>query len=462
MKILLVEPRISSKMVGYTRMIRPEPLALEFIAASVPEHDVRILDLRVDEKPLEKELADFQPDVMGVTGYTTDVPSMRELMRQAKALDPDIITVAGGYHASLLPEDFDLPYVDVLAIGEGENTFRDLVSALDSRQDLAKVPGLRYRKDGVQVATPRRKLSHNLDELPLAARSLTDRYRSRYHFHFWENPYLVETTRGCPYRCNFCSVWVFHNMRSRHRSAECVVNELKSLSGKTRMICFVDDELFQNPKRAERIADLLKAEGDLGFQYWAQVRADDVAKWPHIAEKWRDVGLNSVLVGLEKINDEGLASVNKKTSTQINEKAIHILQDNLGIDIWGAFIVDPSWTKFDFDNLIDYVRSRKIAFPSFTVLTPLPGTQLFAEKVNELITRNYEIFDLLHTVLPTKLPLDEFYANMARLYESTTLGWRDLLNRVKEGRIPRSSLERVRELLKDVTNPEAYLRSAHT
>lgn len=91
------------------------------------------------------------------------------------------------------------------------------------------------------------------------------------------------------------------------------------------------------------------------------------------------------------------------------------------------------------------------------VLTPLPGTEFFREKINELTTRNYELFDFLHSVLPTRLPTREFYENMAQLYASTTMSLSELKGRVRAGRIQVSALKRVKNLLVDLTNPQAYL-----
>lgn len=463
MRLLLVEPPIGSKMVGYTHLVRPEPLALEYVAAALRRagHDVALLDNRVDPTPIEDAIARFDPAMVGTTGYTTDVPAQRDLLRRVKALDRGIYTIAGGYHATLCPQDFDDDFVDFLCVGEGEETIVELVAALErGAHDLTAIPGLVIRQDGRQVKTPHRERHKVLDAMPLPARDLVDRYRDRYHFHFWENPYLVETQRGCAYRCNFCSVWVFHEMGVLYRTPEAVVNELKDLAGKTEMIIFVDDEFFQNPKRAERIADLIKAEG-LQFRYWAQVRADDITRWPHLAAKWREVGMESVLIGVEKISDEELSDVNKRTTVAMNDAAIRYLQDDLGIDIWGSLIVDPSWTEREFDSLIEYVRSRRIAFPNFTVLTPLPGTVLYEEQRDHLAFTNYELFDLMHAVTPTRLPLERFYENMARLYRSTTMGRKELLARVRSGRIPVSSLKRIGDLLRDVTDPSAYLRSSH-
>jgi len=454
MKVLLVQPGQSQGSVGFRKLAKPEPLALEILAASLlDEHEVRIADLRVDPD-LKRALRDFQPDVVGVTGYTVDVLDMLWICQQVKEESPHITTVVGGYHATLCPQDFNCAWVDVIVAGEGEETFPELVRALEGGEDLRTIPGLVLRDDGEQVATAPRPLLTDLDASPLPARELTAAYRDQYHFQFWPSHAAMETARGCPYRCKFCSVWVFHRKRCRSKSPERVLAELRTLTGD--IICFVDDNFFQRLPRAERIADMIRGEG-LKFKYWIQARSDSIVRRPDLIEKWASIGLSTALVGFEKYREDELDDLNKRSSVRANEEAAHILRAN-GVDIWGAFIVDPQWERPDFDALIEYVRRLKISFPQFTVLTPLPGTDFFREKFQELTTRNYELFDFLHSVLPTRLPIQEFYENMARLYASTTMSLSDLKERIRTGRIQVASLRRVKDLLAEVTNPESYMR----
>ncbi|MBC7250847.1 MAG: cobalamin B12-binding domain-containing protein [Anaerolineae bacterium] len=454
MKVLLVQPGESKSLVGFRKLARPEPLALEILAAVLlDEHEVRIADLRVDPD-LKRALRDFQPDVVGVTGYTVDVPNMLHICQQVKEEAPEITTVVGGYHATLCPQDFNCHWVDVIVVGEGEETLAELVRALEKGEDLHKVPGLILREDGAQVATGTRPLLTDLDSSPPPARELTAAYRDQYHFQFWPSHAAMETARGCPYRCKFCSVWVFHRKRCRFKSPERVLEELRTLVGD--IICFVDDNFFQRLPRAERIADMIRSEG-LKFKYWIQARSDSIVRRPDLVEKWASIGLSTVLVGFEKYREEELDDLDKRSSVRTNEEAARILRAN-GVDIWGAFIVDPQWDRPDFDALIEYVRRLKISFPQFTVLTPLPGTEFFREKLQELTTRNYELFDFLHSVLPTRLPLQEFYENMARLYASTTMSLSDLKERIRTGRLQVASLRRVKDLLSELTNPESYLQ----
>lgn len=454
MKILLVQPDVSKRAVGFTSLVRPEPLALEIVAASVPRHEVVILDLRVDPTPLVNVLESFRPQIVGITGYTTDVPRMLEICSEVKAFDPAIVMVAGGHHVTVVPEDFDTAAVDFLVLGEGETTFPELIACLDARDSVDKVAGIRYRYEGRPVETMRRPLAKDLDALPLPARHLTNHYRKDYHFHFWDNPYMVETARGCPFRCSFCSVWVFNRGRYRTHRPERVIEDLKRMN--TDTVCFVDDIFMETPSYSQRLAELIKREG-LHMRYWSQLRSDNIVKRPHLIEQWAQVGLHTALVGFEKFRQDELDDVNKHNTVENNEIAMDILHQH-DVDMWGAFIIDPKYVKEDFDALIEYVRSKHITFPQFTIITPLPGTQFFKDKFDELITRNYEVFDLLHTVLPTKLPIEEFYENMARLYASTTMGWGELKRRIRAGTIPRSALERIRGLLADVTDPKMYLR----
>ena len=194
-----------------------------------------------------------------------------------------------------------------------------------------------------------------------------------------------------------------------------------------------------------------------------QARSDSIVRRPELIERWARIGLSTVLVGFEKFREEELTDLRKRSSVKTNEEAARILRAN-GVDIWGAFIVDPTWSRSDFDDLIEYVRRLKISFPQFSVLTPLPGTEFFREKLGELTTRNYELFDFLHSVLPTRLPARQFYGEMARLYSSTTMSFSDLKQRIRSGHIQVAGLRRIKNLLSEVTNPEAYLRGleAHT
>ena len=256
-----------------------------------------------------------------------------------------------------------------------------------------------------------------MDRLPLPRRDLTAACRKDYFFLFDQPDSSIVTGRGCPYRCNFCSVWEFYGGRTRQMSPLRVMEEIVVVT--TDHITFVDDNFLMNYKRESSIADLIRAHG-IRKRYSMECRTDSIAKHPELVTRWVDVGLYAVLLGLEG-SDTTLKSVNKKNSLKVNDEAIRILKDN-GVIIWGAFIVDPQWDEDDFKRLREYVDAKEITHTQFTVLTPLPGTELYRQHHSELLTYDYTCYDTLHAVTPTKLPREQFYELYASLYKQDRPG----------------------------------------
>jgi radical SAM superfamily enzyme YgiQ (UPF0313 family) len=188
----------------------------------------------------------------------------------------------------------------------------------------------------------------------------------------------------------------------------------------TDHITIVDDNFLMNRRREDTIADLIRTEG-IRKRFSMECRTDSIVRHPELVAKWVDTGLYAVLLGLEGGSDETLENVNKSCSIDTNNRAIEILHD-LGVIIWGAFIVDPDWTDDDFQRLRDYVSAKEITHTQFTVLTPLPGTQLYRDRRDDLVTDDYSCFDTLHAVLPTRLPRERFYQNFADLYRQRSVG----------------------------------------
>ena len=464
MKILLVQPPPPPDYIGFRRTALPEPLALETIAAVVrAHHDVRILDMRFDPD-LTKALADFEPDLVGVTCLTTEVYSAQDVLKQVKEQRPETFTLAGGLHASLIPQDFQVAYVDAIIIGEGELTFQDLVAALDHAKGrpgeaLAQVDGLAWRRgapgggDGEWVFNKDRTLVASLDTLPVPARDLVSQWSKNYYFLF-ESPHtLVSTSRGCPFRCNFCSVWKFYHKKCRYMSAERVVDELPTLP--TTSVSFVDDNFLANVPRAFKIVELIKQRGVKMTYYGMQARTDTISKHPDLLAAWREIGLETVLIGFEGATQAQLDAVSKGATIEQNERAMDIL-NNLHIHMWGAFIVDPAFTKEDFKALKTYRETQGVIYPQFTILTPLPGTDLYAEKYNELVTHDYRLFDALHAVLPTRLPREEFYKEFAALYRpdnpSLIYDW------ISSGRLTIERARQASKILMELGKPENFLQ----
>jgi radical SAM superfamily enzyme YgiQ (UPF0313 family) len=450
-KILLIQPEWNTGGIGFRLAAMPEPLHLEILAATVADHDCRILDMRLDAD-LWGMLQRFTPDVVAVTALTTEVYAARDVLRAVREFSPDIFTVIGGHHCTLMPEDFFLPKVDAIALGEGEAVFPELIDALEQNNSLADVPNLIWQgKDGGFVRNSRTRPAIDMNRVPLPRRDLVADYADEYFFLFDKPDASVATGRGCPYRCNFCSVHEFYQGRTCQMSAQRVLDEIRHVPN--HHITFVDDNFLMNHRREKTIAELIAAEG-IEKRFSMECRTDSIVRHPELVEQWVGQGLYAVLLGLEGASDDSLTNVNKANEIATNDEAIRILQAN-GVIIWGAFIVDPQWTAEDFERLRDYVNAREITHTQFTVLTPLVGTDLYRRRYNELLTHDYRCYDTLHAVTPTRLPREEFYQRFANLYKQVDLGpYYDL---VSEGKLTVADVRRGKQMLDAMSQWESYL-----
>jgi len=422
MKILLIQPS-QDRGLGFRSLAVVEPLGLETIAGSLLEHQVRILDLRL-ENHLPKILQDFEPDFCGINcSFTIDVYQTQEIAAVIKAWNTRVPVFIGGHHASLSPEDFCTPHIDGVVIGEGERAIRELAEVLQSGGDLKSIPGMVLNEPAGPHFTVERPMIDNLDELPMPARHLTRLYRQNYYLGFQKPFSIMETARGCPYQCDFCSVWKFFNGKCRMKSPERVLQEVQTI--REKFIFLADDNFLLSVPRAKRIAQLL-IENRIKKHFMFQGRSDSIVQHPEIIPLLRKAGFWKVYIGFEKIDEEALDQLNKHNSVQNNEEALKILRAH-GMEVIASFIIDPSFQKQDFQRLRQYILDRKLYSPSITILTPLPGTDLFARVKEKLVTTNYELFDYVHAVLPTKLKLADFYREFTELYKTgyawSQIGW---------------------------------------
>jgi hopanoid C-3 methylase len=254
----------------------------------------------------------------------------------------------------------------------------------------------------------------DLDELPFPDRSLTAAHRQDY-FSEWFKPLAsVRTSLGCTARCNFCALWAITGGKYLRRSPESVVDELRSVAEPNVFFC--DDESMLDARRMSRLADLIVAAG-IRKNYFLYGRVDTIVLHPDLFAKWAKIGLAQVFVGMEDYSDARLDAMHKGITSAQQAEAVRIL-DDLGIMMYASYMVDPAYTREDFARLLAHVRRMKHRYATFTVLTPLPGTGLYAEREGELLSRKPELFDMIHALLPTKLPLKDFYVEYARLWEN--------------------------------------------
>lgn len=411
MNILLIYSEVDSLSITPRSLINIEPLGLEYLAGNLNDHDVTILDMKV-ERNLEQKLVKNKPDIVGMTGTAVHHLPILAVLHQVKLYYPDTVTVVGGTHATLVPGDFYSPSVDVIIPGQHPEIFQALVEAVEQRKSLEKVPGLIIRSEIGWHSTAPVAVPSNLNHLPIPRRDLTAPYRHRYQHLMWRPVGLMVTSVGCPHACRFCPCPVLTGRKVLRRSPERVLEELSQIP--EPYVYIGDDNLFFDHRHAHRIADMIKREG-LKKQYYVLSRADDIVKHPHLIEKWKDIGLKKVFIGLESPSDNEIKALNKRATVEGNNRAIEILHANR-IDPLGAFVIHPNYTKDDFNRILDYMDRMGIYYFEFTILTAFPGTPFYKEEKNRLISKDTRLFDLAHSLFPTRLPIKKFYREFHRLH----------------------------------------------
>lgn len=441
-KILLIWPDSLNEVLGWGSLgAVAEPLALEYLAAAVTSlgHEVRILDLRLHPQALDSQLLAFQPDLVGVTAYSMHVRRALSVCQRAKALLPNCRTIVGGHHATFLPEDFFSPAVDWVVSGEGCAALSQISQALAQNRTPDAEPGLWTRTESGGYERPMAPIAnskHLLDSLPQPRRDLVPADRPRYFIDWMRPVAMLRTALGCPYRCTFCSIWKAVDGRYLVRSAEGVVKELQGIE--EDWVFMVDDEAFINERRMLELAAAIQHSG-IRKRYFTYCRIDTLLKNRRAVAAWREIGLERLFIGIDAISAEELDNYNKKCAIDQIEEGLSLAK-SMGIEVFAQFVVHPNYTRHMFKRLIRFIEHHEVKYPSFTVLTPLPGTELLADfsRVTQMQDHgrpNWDLFDCQNAVTATTLPLAEFkaeYRNLYKVFKGAYSQYREHSHRVSE------------------------------
>src|SRR6056297_188995 len=421
MRILLINPpncgrSIPEERYGITsikKIFRSEPLALEALAGNLYDHEVRIVDLKVEPDALESALVSFAPDLVGFTAVTCEAQMVLKIATTVKELSAAMVVV-GGVHASCQPEFFNQSQVDFVVVGLGKLSLRELVKELEKGNQQPQIPGIAKTNPGGSLPLiPRIYSNADLADLVPPRYDLVDHYRPHYTLENLNIPLgLVSSAVGCPYDCHFCCISPITGGHYLTADIDSVIRDIKLLDT-VPVIRLVDANSFGNPVAALELAEAIAAAG-INKQYFADVRADLVVRRPDLIKRWKEVGLRAVVIGFEEIDNRALRQMNKEAEAEKNRQAIEILH-RFGVTIIGDFIISPDYREEQFDQLGAYVREQAIELPIYTVLTPLPGTVLHEQLAPRITNHDLDYYTLTNAVIPTHLDEELFYQRYAAL-----------------------------------------------
>jgi radical SAM superfamily enzyme YgiQ (UPF0313 family) len=461
MDILLLRPVPGNERFGLGPFFRIEPLGMEYIAAALEAegHRVSLADLRFSGS-LEHLVRRVRPALVGIAAmHALETDEVLALAADVRRLSPQVPIVVGGHTAAACPGPFLAAGVNAVVLDDGERALPLVCAAIERGVPLTQVPGLALPDgDGGDVRTAGETGSLELDDVPLPARHHVDRWRKQYACLAHRPAWLIETARGCPFRCSFCSIWQLHARAVRERSIDSVCRDFASVGDHV----FVADDLFwHRPSRSLELARELARRGVRKRWILVQSRADLVARHPELLEAWRSLARDfDIFFGLEAATNEGLHGLMKDATVDHTVQGVEVAR-RLGYGVTGNFVIDPAWGEGDFERLWGFVERHRLFQAGFTILTPLPGTAYFDEMRPKLRARRWSHFDMHHVLWEPALGPERFFELYCETWRRSVLnlrGRKSLWRWMREVD-PRNALFLLRALRRTqrMMNPAHYL-----
>lgn len=411
-EVLLIIPELpssswlNSSVAGVT-----QPLGAAYLASYLRKggFTVSIIDNCVERLPpgrLAERAAKLKPLLIGLTSTTTNFNNMLRLAAALKSRLPGVPLVAGGQHASALPEHtLNSGPFDAVAVGEGEETLLELALKFAEGASPEGVKGAYYRAGGKIRSNPPRPLIADLDRLPLPAYDLLPMaaYHPSLSRRFTSGPSgSLLTARGCAYNCSFCSKSVF-SKSIRLRSPGSVIAEarlLKEKYGATELIVW-DDAFTTDPERALEIARGFRKATGLPWSCYTRTDHASDALYAEFAA----CGCREMLFGAESGCDAVLAGVSKQITSRDTENAVALARKH-GISSFCSVILGlPGDTRATIEETVDFFVRINPDYAAFCVLVPFPGSELFELAVKKgLLSPAGADWDAFVTIFSSKLP----------------------------------------------------------
>ena len=382
MKIVLISNPVSHK---HKPDFPPSGIAYLGAAAHRRGHEVLLIDGGLDSMiRIIDKVRNANPDIVGVTCWTIDRKMVWKLCELLKKTAPNTTLVLGGPHATLFPEHiFKKTHASVVVMGEGENTFAELIEALENGNDLKNIAGLALRNpDGSVFYTPGRAPIQNIDTIPYPYYEGFDNFSFSQYNGFKLLPgqtAAVISSRGCVFDCNYCSSVRFWGRQWRPRAAQNVLNEIEWLIDRhnIRSTYFFDDNFTVNRERAIDICNgIISRQWKLKWACCSHVKTVN----KELLEVMKASGCVAIDFGVESGSNKILENINQKQTSLDIEKAFDLVH-KAGISPRAYLMVgSPGEDVATIDQTVQLIsRIKPASSTGASLLWLLPGTKIYED-----------------------------------------------------------------------------------
>jgi len=393
MNVLLINPPAENLVKTFApdslteEMGMYPPMGLLYIAAAAREaHGDRfqfeVLDTQMERMgypQIREALEKKNPDVVGISCMTFLLIDALKVVRIVRDVHPEARIVIGGAHPTIFPAEMAAqPEIDFVVVGEGEKVFSDLLAALADKKDPGGIPGLGFKKNGKVVVNPREAFIQDLDNLPYPARDLIP--SEKYYNVLGESRVVMTsllTTRGCPFKCIFCTNK--DGKVCRMRSPENVVREIEECYARgITDFDIIDDTFTINIKRAKTIARLIIDKG-LKITMDLRARVDTVDQ--EVLDLLAEAGCTRIRFGVESGNPRVLENLMKGITLDQIRKAYKMAK-KAGIFTFAYFMLgSPGETEKEVWESLKLAKEINPDFAQFLITTPFPASRLYTQGI---------------------------------------------------------------------------------
>ena len=427
MKVLLVQPPFLEEKIS--SLVKYAPMGLIAIAGYIRQNkniQVEIYDANAEnsQRPIQETInyiIKSNPDILGLTSMTANIETALKICRAVKQANSKIITVIGGIHTTVAPEQvLKNQNVDFIVVGEGEITFDQFLKKINYPETFNQIDGLGYKENKKIKINKRRELIKDLNQLPIPAYDLLEinHYRSPYGSR---TPFIsILRSRGCPFQCIFCGVQNIFGRSYRVQTPERTIQEIDYLINKFKIkeISFKDSEFTINQENVDRLCDLLiEKKYDLVWSCNARVDCSSL----ELYQKMKKAGCHTIAFGAESGDQNILDTIKKGITIEQTRQAVKNVKQ-AGIKASVSFILgNPGDNKETIEKTIKLAKEIDPDYVAFCFSTPFPGTELreMAIKNNWLINPDLTAVAYMELIMnATDLSDKELKKYMSKAYRS--------------------------------------------